>query len=1538
LRRLAAILGLLALVAIAAVAQDTSEPEASDSFLLNLLERRLSTPTRQIRLHGVTGALSSRARIAQITVSDPSGRWLEIDNVELDWSRLALLRGRVNINRLSAERITWTRRPEAAAPAGPRLPNAEATPFALPELPLSVNLAELAVAEVRFEEPVFGRAARLSVGGSLNLARGVLDSDLTVRRLDGPGGELTLRAGFSNASRRLDVDLDLHEPQGGIVATLLRIEGEPAIDLTAEGSGPIDDVDVTFALDAGGARIADGLVALRSGDEGLAFDVDFTGEVAPLVPPDFRGFFAGESTVRVSGVSKAAGGLLISSLSVNGAVLRLDGDLETGADGFLRDLTLTGTLGDPAGPPVVLPVPGGRTRLQSAALHVNFGDGSRWNGLVVLDRLEAADIAMEDVTLRLGGLAQNLEDPARRNVTINAEGLATGVWHADPEVARALGGRIDLFADVALPPQAPIQVRQLQLGGNGLSVFSAGEFAGGTYTGRNAVRVDDLAVLSGLAGRPLGGAVDMRATGSVTPLSGGFDLAFDGGTTNLALGDPRLDGLLAGATTVAGRAVRDTTGFRTEDVRIENPQLSFASNGRISSIRTDIGFEAQLNDLAAVDPQLSGAVTATGRATGDGRPIRVELAARVPEGSVGGRTLSNVAIGFTGDVDGGDISGSLEGSGSLDGLVLDLAGDIAVAGDRRQVDGLVIAVGPNRLSGSVVKIGDAPATGRLTLDAPDVAPVAALALVEATGTLNADITLDAAEVGQGVTLVASARGLAFGDTAVGALDASARISDALSLPMVQGSLTASDVTAGGIGVASLSAEAEQTDRDSMRFSANSRLAIGTLADVSGELTRLEDGFAATLAGLSLRQPGIAATLTGPATVTVRGGAIELTPLALDFGTGSLTAQGRIGETFDVDLAIRAMPLALANTIRPDLGLAGIVNGTARITGPRTSPNARFDLSASDLASAATRGAGLPPLAVQAQGSTAGGRLNLDARIGASGLSAHARGAVPLGPGNLDLTVDLASFPLALVDRVAGSRGLRGTLTGQARISGTLADPAARFTLDAQGVSARIMDEFGLPALGLSASGDYRGRVLTLASGRVTGGGADLTASGRIPLVGPGLDLRASGTLPLSLANPFLAERSAQVAGNLRVNASVQGALSAPRYNGTLSLAGGTLVYPDLNIRLNDVAFEASLDGSTARVSGLRAAVAAGGTITGEGQVTLDGVRGYPADIGVRLNDVRYTDGQFVSTRLNGALTMTGPLVGGGGRLAGEIDLGRTEISIAEGLGASQAALEQVTHVDTPPPVQITLDRARIGTAAPAPERTGAGIGLDVRINAPNQIFVRGRGLDVELGGSLRIQGTTTDIRPVGQFDLRRGRLIVLGQRIDFDEGSLQLVGNLDPQIHFVAETQSADVTAIVTVDGRVSAPRIRFSSEPPLPEDEVLARVLFNRSTQNLSAFQVAQLAAAAAELAGGGGPGILSQLRGATGLDDLDIITQEDGSTALRAGKYLDDNIYLDVQTDTDGTTRAEIRLDLSRSVTARGSVGSDGDSTIGLFYERDY
>src|SRR5690606_34183696 len=165
--------------------------------------------------------------------------------------------------------------------------------------------------------------------------------------------------------------------------------------------------------------------------------------------------------------------------------------------------------------------------------------------------------------------------------------------------------------------------------------------------------------------------------------------------------------------------------------------------------------------------------------------------------------------------------------------------------------------------------------------------------------------------------------------------------------------------------------------------------------------------------------------------------------------------------------------------------------------------------------------------------------------------------------------------------------------------------------------------------------------------------------------------------------------------------------------------------------------------------------------------------------------------------------------------------------VPESLGGGAERID-VQHRRIPGPVQQTLDRARID------ERTGmsaAGGGpnllLDINVNAPNQIFIRGRGLDAEVGGSVRLTGPLTAIHPVGAFSLTRGRLAILGQRVTFESGTVTLLGDLDPQLNFVARTEGDDITVFVIVAGRASDPDITFSSNPALPQDEVLSRLIF---------------------------------------------------------------------------------------------------------------
>ena len=226
--------------------------------------------------------------------------------------------------------------------------------------------------------------------------------------------------------------------------------------------------------------------------------------------------------------------------------------------------------------------------------------------------------------------------------------------------------------------------------------------------------------------------------------------------------------------------------------------------------------------------------------------------------------------------------------------------------------------------------------------------------------------------------------------------------------------------------------------------------------------------------------------------------------------------------------------------------------------------------------------------------------------------------------------------------------------------------------------------------------------------------------------------------------------------------------------------------------------------------------------------------------------------------------------------------------------------------------------------------------LDLGVSAPNQIFVRGRGIDAELGGTMRLTGPVTGIQPVGGFRLIRGRLAILGKRLDFDSGTITFAGDLDPNLNLVARSSTSQAETFVTVTGPASNPSVVFSSAPELPQDEVLALIIFDRNVSELSPIQIARLANAAAELTGGQNASLIGNLRRGTGLDDLDIVSDDEGNAAVKVGKYVSDNIYFGVQ--AGNTSEATVNLDITDSLTARGSVDSNGDSSLGIFFEKDY
>ncbi len=1423
-----------AAVPVALVAQDMNNEEQKD-WLTSFVEGQLSTPERQIRLSNIDGILGSDVSIRQITISDAEGVWLRVNNASLNWNQAALFTGRLDVRSLRADSIEYIRN-AIPVEGAVDLPSPEAATLGIPEFPVAIQLGELSVPSVTFGEDVFGLGSEVSLAGSFALEGGNLDTVLDIERLDGPGGTLDLDVAYRRDGNTIDLGLSLVEPPNGVIANLLNIENRPAMTLMLDGEGPVSDLTAQMRLLANDREALAGTAQIAQSADGFSINADLGGPLSTLIAEPYRPFFGPETRLRADALLRDAGGLDISSFTLSGGQIDLSASASTTPDNFLSQLHLKAKIADAGGGMVTLPVAGSDTRVRSADVSVQFGSGGSedWQAGFQISGFGTTGFAAETFGLSIGGVVRDLDNPATRMITFNGDGTLSGI-DAAPAVEAALGDSVGLGIAGLWNAGEPIQLAEFRIAGDALVAGLSGEIDGTDFDGRTQIEAGSIAPFSALAGRTLSGGLTLAADGRIMPLSGGFDLTFDGSGTHLAVDDPVADALLEGVVSLSGQLARTEAGLTANDFTIANEQVQFTADGSFASDVSDFNIALDLAELGLVSAEASGALAVRGSARSNApeAPLVLALTGNVPMGRLGDHSLRDAQVGVAANLLDGKINGDVTGSAMLDGHRATLNTSFVTNADQQVLSGFGFEIAGTRVSGNLTRMVETGLLqGRLDVAAPDVSLAAALLLADASGALNAAIELTPQNGQQGAGITANAANLRIDDIRIGRADIQAGLTDLFGVPVVNGNATASNVVAGGVSVNSLNARASQSG-DTTSFDAQAALATGTDIDVAGSLSPVEGGYRLALDRADLVQGALSARLASSTAIAVRGDSVALDAVRFNVGSGSIIASGTAGNALAMVVDIADLPLSIANAVVPDLGLSGTVNG-------------------------------------------------------------------------------------------------------RANISGAASDPQVAFQVQANGIGASAIAPFGIAPLSLAANGSYAGQVVALDSLTASGnGGLSVSGSGRVPLAGPGIALTLTGSAPLALANQFVAERGGQISGTATFDARVGGSLSSPQFSGAVSTNGAGYVDPELNLRLTDINGRVALNGTSANVGSLTAKLATGGSVSASGSIGL--TDGMPANLTLNINSARYADGSLFVATLSGGLTLTGSLTGSP-LLAGNVLVEQANITVPESLGGA-AQLIDVQHRQTPTPVQQTLDRARLD------ERSGMAVGggpnlmLDINVNAPNQIFIRGRGLDAEVGGSVRLTGPVTAIQPVGGFQLTRGRLAILGQRVTFETGSVTLMGDLDPQINFVARTEGDDIVVFVTVSGRASNPDITFSSNPALPQDEVLSRLIFKRSMGELSPLQLAQLAAAAAELVGGGGGGgLVDSLRGAAGLADLDIVTDAAGNVGVQAGTYLQDNVYLGVTAGANGQSKVTINLDITNELTVKGTAGQDGNSSVGVFYERDY
>src|SRR5262249_9780874 len=135
----------------------------------------------------------------------------------------------------------------------------------------------------------------------------------------------------------------------------------------------------------------------------------------------------------------------------------------------------------------------------------------------------------------------------------------------------------------------------------------------------------------------------------------------------------------------------------------------------------------------------------------------------------------------------------------------------------------------------------------------------------------------------------------------------------------------------------------------------------------------------------------------------------------------------------------------------------------------------------------------------------------------------------------------------------------------------------------------------------------------------------------------------------------------------------------------------------------------------------------------------------------------------------------------------------------------------------------------------------------------------------------------------------------------------------------------------------LSDPTITFSSDPALPEDEVLPNMLFGRAAEDLSPLEAAQMAASLAELTGRAAFDISGILRSAIGLQRFDV-RQEQAGVAVAGGRYLTRSVYFEVSRSGLGQPGAKVEWRVRQNLSLVTSFLTSGDQRISVRWRKDY
>jgi translocation and assembly module TamB len=567
-----------------------------------------------------------------------------------------------------------------------------------------------------------------------------------------------------------------------------------------------------------------------------------------------------------------------------------------------------------------------------------------------------------------------------------------------------------------------------------------------------------------------------------------------------------------------------------------------------------------------------------------------------------------------------------------------------------------------------------------------------------------------------------------------------------------------------------------------------------------------------------------------------------------------------------------------------------------------------------------------------------------ADVNLSGGTLNASGKISEESLYLNLKAD--GVPVSLL-QLAGITELEGTATGSLSMTGSLKAPDANLQLVLNSLRLRDSQYSKLPPFKLSIVSQLKEEQLR----------TDLSLEGslgsrfRLEMESPfqvslspmswsfsqdeSFKGRLSGRLDLENFATLIGLYDQIITGGLDLDFDIAGTLKSPEITGHATIENGSYENLRIGTSVKKVQADITAKGSRFILNNVTGEEGRDGTVAGTGYFDFSPVKNFPYNLTLDIKHMPVIRTDTINLTVWGKPSLSGDIKDHG--ISGKLIVEKGEYKIQERLPAEVTEL-QVREINGP-------------TQEMKGKKSGAKsvMKLDLSVESEGQVFLNGRGLNSEWKGDITLKGTTHEPIITGRLSVMRGSYNFLGKRFNLTNGVIDLDGQYPPvpAMNVTGRAEAANITAIINITGPVRKPVFELTSEPTLPQDEILSQLLFGQEIAKISPFQAIEIASDLNAMLGKSNMDIVGKTKSILGVDQLDVKQEvkqtADNSTeeesTVTVGKYVSDSFYIKFEKGLGPTSgKAAVKWDITPNLSLDTEIGENATTGVGINWKWDY